>query len=91
MHAPLLQVYARSHAEVAAHASFGPVKALAAAWGGLVDNSTALFGENMTAVHSIKYDRLDSNFYLFGVYNCSKEVSQAHTWAWQWLHIWFKQ
>lgn len=67
------QVYARTHTAEAVHASFAPIKALAATWWDL-DPHIALFGENMTAVHSIKYDGLRSNFYLFGVFDCQRQV-----------------
>lgn len=69
-----VQVYARSHSSEATHASFGPIKALAASWWGRVDDDLALFGENMTAVHSIRYDNLASSFYLFGVLSCCRQV-----------------
>ncbi|KAK9803065.1 hypothetical protein WJX73_005355 [Symbiochloris irregularis] len=66
------KVFARTHSAEATHASFAPVKALAAAWWE-VEPQLALFGENMTAVHSIKYDALRSNFYLFGVLDCQTQ------------------
>lgn len=66
------EVLARTHSKPATHASFSPIKALMASWrpmfgsGGLYEGH-AVFGENMTGIHSIEYDDLESYFYVFGV------------------------
>lgn len=63
------QVYARSHNQIATHPSFSRVKVLAHTLS-LVHPSVShlcLYGENMTAIHSIDYNGLKSFFYLFAV------------------------
>jgi hypothetical protein len=75
------KVYARTHGQEAKHGSFSRIKELASM---LVYGSTSLyssinhlcfFGENMTAIHSIKYNQLTSYFYLFAIKN-----SQNNQW-----------
>ena len=61
------KVYARTHGQEASHTWFAPIKAAYASFAHLVHDDLMLFGENMTAVHSIEYDGLSSHFYLFGV------------------------
>mmetsp|Transcript_59951 Transcript_59951/g.130029 ORF Transcript_59951/g.130029 Transcript_59951/m.130029 type:complete len:1381 (-) Transcript_59951:223-4365(-) len=58
-------VYARTHAQPAAHESFSAVKQLACQLPEDVGD-VELFGENMAAIHSITYSNLTSYFYLFG-------------------------
>ena len=75
------KVYGRSHAEEATHASFGPIKQLAAQLQYLLSEEDYeqmwLFGENLFGIHSIEYDGLGGYFYLFG-------VLRGTTWAsWQ--------
>ena len=59
-----IQVYARTISSEAAHASFGPIKQLAAEISYSVPQNIQLFGENMFGIHSIEYDGLTSFFYL---------------------------
>lgn len=60
-------VYARSHKQPAKHPWFDPLKAMHH----VLEHTVAhphleLYGENMTATHSISYGNLTSYFYLFG-------------------------
>ncbi|KAJ3034405.1 hypothetical protein HDV00_005061 [Rhizophlyctis rosea] len=63
------EVYARTHAHPASHPTFGPVKALYSSIRDQIPDHLYLFGENMTGIHSIEYNRLTSHFYLFAVYD----------------------
>ena len=58
-------MYARTVNSEATHASFGPIKQLAAEISYSVPDNIQLFGENMFGIHSIEYDGLSSFFYLF--------------------------
>ena len=58
-------MYARTVSSEATHASFGPIKQLAAEISYIIPENIQLFGENMFGVHSIEYDGLSSFFYLF--------------------------
>eukprot|EP01012_Entosiphon_sulcatum_P031287 TRINITY_DN3924_c0_g1_i2.p1 TRINITY_DN3924_c0_g1~~TRINITY_DN3924_c0_g1_i2.p1 ORF type:complete len:1006 (-),score=130.86 TRINITY_DN3924_c0_g1_i2:8-3025(-) len=60
------RVYARTHGQEASHASFGPIKQLIPRWEGLLEPGLAIFGENMTGIHSITYGNLTSFLYIFG-------------------------
>eukprot|EP00039_Didymoeca_costata_P032811 m.39448 g.39448 ORF g.39448 m.39448 type:complete len:230 (+) comp9554_c0_seq2:211-900(+) len=73
------KVFARTHSKEATHASFSTIKHLFAGLSGLITSNLELFGENMTAIHSIRYDRLDSYFYLFAVRNF--ETGQWLSWS----------
>jgi len=68
------QVYARTHAKPATHASFSAVKELLH---GLAEDTGDLeiYGENMQAVHSIEYDNLASYFYVFSVRRAEQWLS----------------
>ena len=60
-------VYARTHKHPAKHPWFDPLKAMHHVLAHTVAHpNLELFGENMTATHSIHYDNLTSYFYLFG-------------------------
>jgi len=61
------QVYARTHAQPATHASFSVVKQLASELDPDAVEGLEIFGENMYAVHSIEYSNLTSFFYVFAV------------------------
>ncbi len=61
------KVYARTVGNEATHASFGPIKQLAAEFSYTISSNMQLFGENMFGVHSIEYDNLESSFYVFAV------------------------
>lgn len=79
-------VYARTHAHPATHASFSPIKALASTLhaSGALPPHVALYGENMTAVHSIEYRSLPHGFFLFGVWDC-----EARAWlSWDEVVAW---
>lgn len=71
-------VFARTHKHPATHPWFGTIKSmhhvLAAT---LDDGALEIFGENMTAVHSIAYSALTSYFYVFGV----RRLGQWLAWA----------
>ncbi|KIY95355.1 hypothetical protein MNEG_12607 [Monoraphidium neglectum] len=67
-------VYARTHKHPATHPSFGPIKVLAAAQLADVPPHHALFGENMSAVHSIAYRELPARFFLFAIWDTSTQV-----------------
>ena len=71
-------VYARTHAHEATHPWFASIKALYPSFAASVDDDLMLFGENMSAVHSVEYDRLGAHFYLFGV----RRVSTGEWLAW---------
>lgn len=58
-------VFARTHSKVATHKSFDTVKAMFAGLKHMMPEGVDLYGENMTAVHSINYSGLRSYFYLF--------------------------
>lgn len=61
-------VYARTHKHPAVHPWFGTIKQMYHVISATLDDPTLeLFGENMTATHSIQYGNLESYFYLFGV------------------------
>ena len=60
-----MQVFAWTMNSEATHASFGPIKQLAAEISYSVVKNIQLFGENMFGIHSIEYDGLSSFFYLF--------------------------
>ena len=60
-----MQVFARTVSSEATHASFGPIKQLAAEISYSLPKNIQLFGENMFGIHSIEYDGLSSFFYLF--------------------------
>lgn len=60
-------VYARTHKHPAKHPWFDPLKAMHHVLSHTVAHpNLELFGENMTATHSICYGNLTSYFYLFG-------------------------
>ena len=76
----LMQVYARTMSSEATHASFGPIKQLAAEISYSVPKDIQLFGENMFGIHSIEYDGLNSFFYLFAA------LENGSVWlAWDWV------
>ncbi|CAE6971411.1 unnamed protein product, partial [Symbiodinium sp. CCMP2592] len=60
-----LQVFGRTHAQPAEHASFSAVKELAACIEYDELGDVEIFGENMQAVHSIEYGSLTNYFYVF--------------------------
>lgn len=63
-------VYARTHAVPATHPQFNWVKAKHAAIKHLIDVGISVFGENLYAVHSIRYDSgLPSYFMVFAARN----------------------
>ncbi len=82
------KVFGRTHSHEATHWSFGSVKQLymtllmthyevfESKYPGL-----ELYGENMTAIHSIDYDRLCSSFYLFGA-ACRKKDGTREWFSW---------
>ena len=71
-------VYARTHSHEATHPWFASIKALYPSFAASVDDDLMLFGENMSAVHSVEYDGLGAHFYLFGV----RRVSTCEWLAW---------
>ena len=62
----------------ATHPWFAACKALYSSFAERVDPDLQLFGENMSAVHSIEYDELGSHFYLFSV----RRASSGEWFAW---------
>ncbi|CAK9098582.1 Pectin acetylesterase 3 [Durusdinium trenchii] len=79
------KVYARTHSKEASHWSFGEIKALYSSWIVQVPEiaDLELFGENMSAVHSIEYDNLNSPFYLFAVRDPAASDRDGQAWlAW---------
>ena len=61
------KVYARTHKHEATHPWFGTIKAMHHVLSATqADPTLELFGENMTATHSIAYENLTHYFYLFG-------------------------
>jgi len=66
------KVFARTHEVETFHPSFSKLKALYNEIYYTVDfnfDRYMLFGENMQAIHSIVYDKLDSPFYLFAIFD----------------------
>lgn len=63
-------VYARSFSQPASHPSFSVIKSriLPLLEGQELSDELYLFGENVTAIHSIAYQGLPSCFFLFSVY-----------------------
>jgi hypothetical protein len=62
------RVYARSHSHQATHPWFGTIKSMRHVLEATSnDDALEIFGENMTATHSIEYSNLTSYFYVFGV------------------------
>ena len=61
------EVFARTHAAPTRHPWFGTVKQMHALHAHTAGCADELYGENMTAVHSIAYGNLAGLFYLFGV------------------------
>ena len=61
------KVYARTVGEQATHPSFGAIKQMAGQISCLIPDNIQIFCENLFAIHSINYDRLDSYLYLFAV------------------------
>jgi ATP-dependent RNA circularization protein (DNA/RNA ligase family) len=64
------KIYARSHTEETNHPSFSMVKSLYNSILYTKDfefDRYMLFGENMQAIHSIKYTKIKSPFYLFNI------------------------
>lgn len=69
-------VFARTHKHEAKHPWFGTIKNMHALLAATIEDPTLeLFGENMTATHSIAYAGLSSYFYLFGVRRCDVWLS----------------
>ena len=60
-------VFARSHATPARHASFNWIKQRHAEISYLIKEKEMVFGENCYALHSIEYQSLPSYFFMFGV------------------------
>ena len=71
-------VYARTHSHEATLPWFASIKALYPSFAASVDDDLMLFGENMSAVHSVEYDGLGAHFYLFGV----RRASSGEWFAW---------
>lgn len=62
-------VYARTHSSPAIHKSFDFLKSLHATKKFLIPKDILVFGENLFAKHSIKYNGLKNYFYIFSVYD----------------------
>mmetsp|Transcript_29560 Transcript_29560/g.41067 ORF Transcript_29560/g.41067 Transcript_29560/m.41067 type:complete len:255 (-) Transcript_29560:146-910(-) len=60
-------VYARTHKKPTSHESFSWIKQMYAGKKASMDPKLSFFGENLYAAHSIRYNRLESYFYLFAV------------------------
>lgn len=59
-------VYARSHADYTISPWSSKVRELHSIIRNGISNDLYLFGEGMSAIHSIEYQKLTSHFYLFG-------------------------
>jgi len=71
------KVFARTHAMEANHASFSKLKQLynTIFYTKSFDfNRYMLFGENLQALHSIEYTKLNSPFCLFNVFDIEKDI-----------------
>lgn len=74
------QVFARTHSHEAVHESFAPIKQMykqkiiPMQEVFKIPENYMLFGENMTGIHSIEYNKLINYFYLFGVYDTTKHL-----------------
>jgi hypothetical protein len=64
------------------HSSRGFVKALASNIGWQLPNSMRICGENVTAVHTIRYTNLATYFYVFSIWEGSKCLSWDDTLEW---------
>lgn len=60
-------VFARTHATPARHASFNLIKSKHAKIKYMISPDELIFGENCYAIHSIEYSELPSEFFTFGV------------------------
>ncbi len=69
-------VYARTHGHPSEHPWFDPVKDLAreGCWHEKIPAGWLVFGETMTAVHSIEYPTLGSHLYIFGVFDTLSDM-----------------
>jgi len=85
------RVFARSHGHEADHASFSTIKALASELQArnpdaythlLLDGQVLVFGENMTAVHSIEYSGLTSPLYVFAALAPCTAPGGQRLWRW---------
>jgi len=65
-------VYARTHKKPTSHESFSWIKQMYAGKKASMDPKLSFFGENLYAAHSIRYNRLESYFYLFAVRGCCR-------------------
>ena len=74
------KIFARTHTHEATHESFTPIKQmykqkiLPMNEVYNIPDHYMLFGENMTGIHSIEYDRLENYFYLFGIFDANTHV-----------------
>lgn len=59
-------VYARSHATFTTSPWSSKVRQLHSILSSSISDGLYLFGEGMSAIHSIEYEKLTSHFYLFG-------------------------
>jgi RNA ligase/AAA domain len=66
------KVYARTHKHEASHPWFSPIKSMYSSLYPTIPpeyRPFAVFGECMVAIHSIEYDKLNSYFYVFAVFD----------------------
>ncbi|KAI9003900.1 hypothetical protein DFJ74DRAFT_713418 [Hyaloraphidium curvatum] len=78
------QVYARTLSQPSSHPSFSLIKSdVLPLLAGRVSNELFLFGENVTAVHSITYRVVPSPFFLFAVYGPRDDAGGTAVW-WSW-------
>lgn len=72
-------VYARSHTDFTISPWSAKVRQLHSTLKGTISEDLYIFGEAMSAIHSIEYQNLTSNFYMFGAryqgnWSCWEEV-----------------
>ncbi len=73
------EVYARSHSARPSGEAYDFIKAIHARVRHLIDPSVSVFGENVYAVHTIRYDRLPGYFLTFAV----RQDDTNQWWAWE--------
>ena len=79
--------FARTHANVPAHASFDGLKSLHATVKSLIPNDMQLFGEWLWAKHSIAYNELPGYFLMFNV----RDLSNNMWLSWEEVEMWAKE
>ena len=82
-------VFARTHAKIPTHPSFDWIKAHHSTIKHKIPNGLQLMGENLFALHSIKYTELPSYFLMFNVRDLTKNTP---IWlSWEEVEMWAEE